>query len=234
MILLRLSDLKGTYCELEGGKKIQDAYMYSVNDQGWMPIDSMSFSLQGASQSVSESVKAPAGGQAGGAQGRTGGGAASAAKPSEAKKEEPFSTISITRLVDRATPLLMSFAMEDRKFEKGSERKLRKADIHFIHSVHTYKSTSQAESDIYIYPYMLVTLANVLIKGWSISAAGDDRPTENLELWFDKAALAYHRTSDGRVWSAAVRYGWDQYANKAWDPTEGEAPFFKQPPLITG
>ena len=80
-----------------------------------------------------------------------------------------------------------------------------------------------------IFPYLMITLDRVLIKGWEISAQGDDRPTENLTLWYDRAAMRYFRTTDGKVWNSVEPKGWDQHADEEWIPSDGEAPYFKQP-----
>ena len=75
----------------------------------------------------------------------------------------------------------------------------------------------------------MITLDRVLVKGWSINASGDDRPGENLELWYDRAAMRYYRTIDGSVWIGGDVSGWDQYKNEEWKPSDGEAKYFVQP-----
>jgi hypothetical protein len=111
----------------------------------------------------------------------------------------------------------MRFAMEDRKVTKANSDKMRKADFHFLHSV--MGKQSDARPGRYMFPYMMITLESVLIKGWNITAAGDDRPTETLELWYDRAAIRYYRTKDGLVWTGGDIAGWDQTANRQWTPS---------------
>jgi hypothetical protein len=104
--------------------------------------------------------------------------------------------------------------MQDRKVTKADDKKMRKADFHFLHSVMGKQAGS---SPRYIFPYMMITLENVLFKGWNITASGDDRPTETFELWYDKAAMRYYRTKDGLVWTGGDVSGWDQSKNEPWD-----------------
>jgi type VI protein secretion system component Hcp len=234
MILLRLNDLGGLYCEISGGSKLKP-YKYGESGAGWFPIESVNFGFKSQAES---SVGSPTGNQAS-PQGRTGSSAAPSRVPTPtqtrggtgsggATKEgdEAFTTLSISRFVDGATTCLMGFAMADRVVTKSDTSKMRKADIHFLHSVMGDKTEAKER---FIYPYLMITLASVLVKGWNISAQGDDRPTESLELWYDKAAMRYYRTVDGKVWNTTEPKGWDQYKNEEWVPSDGEAPFFKQP-----
>lgn len=116
--------------------------------------------------------------------------------------------------------------MQDRKVTKADDAKMRKADIHCLHSV--MEKSDRPER--FIFPYLLITLEDVLIKGWRISAQGDDRPAENFEIYFDKAAIRYYRTKDGMTWNSSNVCGWDQAANDVWTPP-ASANYFNQPPF---
>lgn len=229
MMLLRIKDLPGKYITLEGGQKLVAKYKYGQSDAGWFPIDSLQFGFNGQTESS-------AGGNGGGSgnsngSGGSGGGSGNSSQSSSSsgsggsKSEEDFTQLSISKHVDAATTHLMGYAMEDRKVTKADEDKLRKADIHFIDSVRMNTSGT----DQFIFPYLMITLDRVLIKGWEISSQGDDRPTESLTLWYDRCAMRYFRTSDGKVWTSVEPKGWDQQANEPWVPSDGEAPYFKQP-----
>lgn len=119
----------------------------------------------------------------------------------------------------------MHFAMQDRKVTKADDKKLRKADFHFLHSV---MGKTSGPSTRFIFPYMMITLENVLFKGWNVTASGDDRPTETFELWYDKAAMRYYRTKDGLVWTGGDISGWDQSKNEPWDAPD-KPPYFAEP-----
>lgn len=234
MILMRTDALDGKYCDIEGGGKMAK-YEYGSVGAGWFPIESVSFGFQSrdkmaAATAAKANTQNNGRGRAATPQISAATGAATAgAAGGGAKGEEEPHTLSISRFVDRVTVQLMDFAMQDRKATKADEDALRKVDIHFLHSVHVYGKHSAAEEDQYIYPYLMIALDRVLVKGWSISAQGDDRPTESLELWFDKSAMRYHRTNDGKNWIGAEPKGWDQHDDKAWTPG-GDFKYFIKPP----
>jgi type VI protein secretion system component Hcp len=216
MILLRLDGIEGKFCDITGG---QDKYKYGHENVGWFPIESMNFGFQSATEAAADSTSANT--QTGGARaGGSGAPAPSKAPPAKGGKGngEAFTTISVSKFVDGTTTTLMRFAMEDRNVTKSDQKKLRKADFHFLHSV--MGRQSDAKPGRFIFPYMMITLDNVLIKGWNITASGDDRPTETLELWYDKAAIRYYRTKDGLVWTGGDVAGWDQSKNEQWSPPE--------------
>jgi type VI protein secretion system component Hcp len=81
----------------------------------------------------------------------------------------------------------------------------------------------------FIFPYMLITLENVLVKSWNITASGDDRPSESISLWYDKAAMRYYRTKDGKVWIGGQVSGWNQKENKEWIEVEISNKYFSEP-----
>lgn len=234
MILMRVEELGGKYVELEGGEKMKAKFKYGVSDAGWFPVDSVGFGFNGKDESSA------GGGNGQGAQGngaanstsgrtstsRSNGGAQGGANNQGGGGDEEFSQLSISKHVDGATTLLMGFAMEDRTVSKSDEDKMRKVDIHFLDSVMGQLAELEGR---FVFPYLMITLDRVLIKGWELSAQGDDRPTESLTLWFDRAAMRYYRTIDGKVWNSVEPKGWDQHANEPWVPSDGEAPYFKQP-----
>ncbi|MGL4511469.1 MAG: type VI secretion system tube protein Hcp [Lacipirellulaceae bacterium] len=225
---MRISDVEGLYCLIKGG---QDKYGYGKDNAGWFPIEQVNFGFNASqagaeasgSAGAAKSGAAPAPAR-GAAPGATAGGAA-------AGGEEAFQTMSVSKSVDGVTTLLMGFAMEDRAATKADKKKVRKADIHFLQSVNP-SGYSEGQGSRFVVPSLLITLQNVLIKGWSINGSGDDRPSESVELWFDKAAMRYHYTQDGKVWKGGEVKGWDQVKNEPWIVSEGEAPYFKQPDLF--
>jgi type VI protein secretion system component Hcp len=216
MILLRLDGIKGKFCDIVGG---QEKYQYGHENVGWFPIESMNFGFQSVTEAAANGT--PGSGQTPVANaGQPATQPASKVPPAKGGKAggESFTTISVNKFVDGTTTTLMRFAMEDRKVTKADEKKMRKADFHFLHSV--MGRQSDAKPGRFIFPYMMLTLENVLIRGWNITAAGDDRPAETLELWYDKAAMRYYRTKDGLVWTGGDVSGWDQSKNEQWTPPD--------------
>lgn len=126
----------------------------------------------------------------------------------KAGSDDELSTVSIDKQVDSATCDLMFYAMQDRLKTKSTSEPLS-ADIHFV-------ETAGAEGKAY--PYLRVHLENVLIKSWGFEASEDDRPTESVTLKFDRAAMQYHSTADGKTFDPAGKKGWDQIANQPWTP----------------
>lgn len=227
MILLRLEKIGGINCDIEGG---QPQYLYNKSDIGWMPIESMTFGFNSSSDAKGGGAnKGVTGIQAGDRQGAQPRQSApiAGANSSGGSGEEAFSEIQISRFVDTVTPQLMAFAMEDRRKKKGDGSKLRKADIHFLHSVMGLNSDKSLRT---VFPYLMITLEDVLVASWSITGSGDDRPTESLQLKYDKAAMKYFRTKTGKDWIGGHPAGWDQLKNDFWPQTETDKiEYFKSP-----
>jgi type VI protein secretion system component Hcp len=221
MIMLRLEGLEGKYCDIEGG---QDKYRYGESSAGWFPIESMNFGFQTVTEAAADTTAT--GTQTGGSNAQVQANSKTPpAKGGKGGNGESFTTIQVSKFVDGTTTSLMRFAMQDRKVTKADDQKMRKADFHFIHSVMGEDSVWNTR---YVFPYLMITLENVLIKGWSITATGDDRPTESIEIWYDKAAMRYYRTKDGRVWTGGDISGWDQSKNEAWNAPSCP-PYFEEP-----
>lgn len=229
MILLRLDGLQGKYCDIEGG---QEKYRYGESSAGWFPIESMNFGFQTVTESAAN-TSSGAGQTTDGSNGQKTPLPQPSTKSGKGGSSESFTTIQVSKFVDGTTTSLMRFAMEDRKVTKADDKKMRKADFHFLHSVSGDKSeigkqVKYGMSGRFVFPYMMITLENVLFKGWSVTASGDERPTETFELWYDKAAMRYYRTKDGLVWIGGDVSGWDQSKNEPWD-APNKPPYFSEP-----
>jgi type VI secretion system secreted protein Hcp len=64
--------------------------------------------------------------------------------------------------------------------------------------------------------YLAYKLDNIFIKSWSTSGDADDRPTEDVAIWYNKIAFAYYSTEDGMVFKFAGDCKWDQTKAKPW------------------
>ena len=69
--------------------------------------------------------------------------------------------------------------------------------------------------------YLQFKLDNAFVKTWNISGDADDRPTEEITLWYKKIAFCYFPTSDGSTFG--------QYSDCAWDASKGTV--WKEPGL---
>lgn len=121
------------------------------------------------------------------------------------KKEEQ--ELTIDKSVDAATVYLMYLAMKGRS--GSTESGFFSVDIHLI----------QASTDAgAVSAFLKIRIENAMIKEWDVSASGDDRPTESLRIWFNKAAMKYRTTHDGVTFSTHGPLGWDEQGNKDWKP----------------
>lgn len=64
--------------------------------------------------------------------------------------------------------------------------------------------------------YLHYKLDNAFIKSWSTSGDADDRPTEDVTLWYNKIAFVYFTTKDGKEFEFSGECAWDQVTSKPW------------------
>ena len=64
--------------------------------------------------------------------------------------------------------------------------------------------------------YLEFKLHNPIVASWSISGDEDERPTEEVSLWYWKIWMQYYATKDGSTYTSAGSKGWDRIANKSW------------------
>ena len=121
------------------------------------------------------------------------------------KKEEQ--ELSIEKSVDAATVYLMYLAMKGRS--GSTESGFFFVDIHLIQA-----STDGGP----VTAFLKIRIENAMIKEWDIDASGDDRPTESLRIWFNKAAMKYRTSEDGVTFNTHGPLGWDEQGNKDWKP----------------
>lgn len=92
------------------------------------------------------------------------------------------------------------------KMATGEGVKCPKCEIKFVQSGvdNTYK------------PFLEIVLERPVVKKWSIDGSGDERPTENIELLYNKIEMTYYwYSADGK---AAVK----KYGPKGWDLVAGK------------
>ncbi|ADB16507.1 protein of unknown function DUF796 [Pirellula staleyi DSM 6068] len=82
------------------------------------------------------------------------------------------------------------------------------AQIHFL-------STSGTEGTGAI--YLEYKLFNPIVASWSISGDEDERPTEEVTLWYWKIWMQYYASTDGKNYVGKGNKGWDRTKNKSWD-----------------
>jgi len=110
--------------------------------------------------------------------------------------------ITISKTFDKSSMELMFAAA-------GKGKVSTEAKIHFLATGDTATPANNL--------YLEFKLDNPIIASWSISADEDDRPTEEVSLWYWKVWMKYY-TYDGSSYVAAGDKGWDRIANKAWAP----------------
>ena len=115
--------------------------------------------------------------------------------------------LSISKSVDCATVYLMYSVMKGRK-DSGTKSTCS-VDIHLV------QTTEQGGG---VKAFLLIRIENAIIKDWGIDGSGDDRPTENLKIWFNKAAMKYLATTDGKIYVTHGPKGWDEQENKDFKP----------------
>jgi type VI secretion system secreted protein Hcp len=84
------------------------------------------------------------------------------------------------------------------------------AEIKFVETI------TRKNNEMFNVVYLAYKLDNVFIKSWSTSGDADDRPTEDVAIWYNKIAFAYYSTSDGMEFKFAGDCKWDQTKSKPW------------------
>jgi type VI secretion system secreted protein Hcp len=109
--------------------------------------------------------------------------------------------ITVGKTLDVASTYLMSAGIAG-----GSMGK--EAKLHFLFA------TPEGKQKLFL-EYKLL---NPIIASWSISGDEDDRPTEEVSIWYWKIWMQYY-TWDGQNHKPAGSKGWDRTKNQPWDGT---------------
>ncbi len=120
--------------------------------------------------------------------------------------------LTLDKSVDAATVYLMHGAMKGRT-EAGNSG-FYSIDIHVVQSRYDEQENSTSKSSVK--PFLKIRIENAIIVGWDLSASADERPTESLRIWFNRAAMKYRASSDGKTYDTYGPLGWDEQANKDW------------------
>lgn len=182
--------------------------------EGWFPISNFKFGVREPGSKTGDKKTDPA----------TTPTSTTATKPAakapadkkKADSDREGSTMTISKSVDKATTDLMWLAMSHRTKEaaKGKEDKVE-CDIHVLSSMELRDPTSK-EIVANIYPILMLHLEGVLVTDWNISSGGESRGSEDITFSFDKAAIRYISTPDGKVIDPGLDTGWDQTKNEMW------------------
>jgi len=206
MIVARIVDKAGTAIAASGSVEIDK---YNIKTHGWFPIDSFSFGLQQKDKNDqgAHGAKPVALGKASGSAPAP---APGAGKGGDNQKPE----LTLQKLIDTATCSLMVLVMEVRGNKKGVGEKSipLNADIHVLSSMSIEK-----EPERFTYTSLMIHLEAIDIKSWTIQASGDSRPTENVTLRYDRAAMVYVPTDGEHFQPHVGPKGWDQTENKRFD-----------------
>jgi type VI protein secretion system component Hcp len=190
---------------------------YDGKKDGWFPLDSFNF---GFLEHKDEANAAPAA-KGAPAKGGTGTHSTVPTAPAGGKgdkgEKKDRAEMSLSKQVDSVSSSLLFLAMQERKSKKGTSREKElqlEADIHVVSSLQ-----AGAEGDRSTYTSLMVHLEAVNVVDWQLSASGDSRPTETVKLRYDRVAMIYIATADGKVFRVDPPKGWDQTENKPfeWD-----------------
>jgi type VI secretion system secreted protein Hcp len=107
--------------------------------------------------------------------------------------------VQLGKSMDIASVYLMQNAIAGKSF--GT------AEIHFVESQGVEEGAYKV--------YLEYKLDRAIIKSWSISASGDDRPEETVAILYNKIKMKY-TPFDGAKAGPAHEKGWDTIAGKAW------------------
>lgn len=182
---------------------------YDGTKEGWFPVESFGF---GFIEKPKDGSQAGAAGSAHGAPGKPSAPAPTASVPGKGGKPQDFAEVTLEKQVDMVTGSLMALAMQERKSKKGTgqnqEQELH-VDVHFVSAV----TIEKLEAGRFTYTSLMVHLEAVNIQNWQIRGSGDSRPTESVTLRFDRAAMVYVGTGDGKNFQVDTARGWDQTKN---------------------
>lgn len=109
---------------------------------------------------------------------------------------------TISKSMDTASAYLA------RKAISGSS--CREADIKFVQAITT---TGNERKNVV---YLAFKLDNVFVKSWSMSGDADDRPSEDVALWYNKIAFVYFPSTNGYDYPVGHDCRWDQVQSKPW------------------
>ena len=85
------------------------------------------------------------------------------------------------------------------------------AEIHFLQTSGT--TNEDPKKGI----FLQYKLFNPLIASWSISGDEDERPTEEVTLWYWKIWMQYSSSKDGKGNTPVCNKGWDRTKSIPWD-----------------
>ena len=103
---------------------------------------------------------------------------------------------TMSKTVDRASTLLAQFAINGNS--------LGQAIIDFVE----IGGTGKAEGEPFC--YMRYVLDRVFIKSWSTSGDADDRPTEEVAMYYNRIGFQYGYTETGKDFTISTAMTWGQ------------------------
>lgn len=106
--------------------------------------------------------------------------------------------VSVKKSMDVASCDLMRMAT-------GGGVSPAKCEIHFIES--------GADKDAYK-PFLEIELERPVVKKWSIDGSGDERPSENIELMYNKIEMTYTALDAKGTPKKGSKKGWDLVEGK--------------------
>jgi len=204
-------------CEVTGSP-VEDEYRVG----GWFPVQQFSFGFDEKSDKKEEQKPASGGPAGKGSPASPGGNAATGKNAAAGSGDKAaHSEMQLTKEADRATLNLMVLAMEEKSQSKGEKPdKEYHADIHILGSL-AFEDGGQKRN---IFPSVIIHLEGVHVAKWNISGSGDSRPSETVTLRYDRVAMHYLWTGDGKVFLPLGPKGWNQTTSKQWPNADPKFP----------
>jgi len=118
-----------------------------------------------------------------------------------------FQEVSLSKSMDAASTGLA------RKAIAGSS--CGTVDVKFVQTI-----TDAGENQKNVV-FLQMKLDNVFVKTWNISGDEDDRPNEEVTLWYNKIAFTYFMSGDGDKYKCCGTASWDKAAQAPWEAGVG-------------
>ena len=114
-----------------------------------------------------------------------------------------FQEVSISKTFDAASTGLA------RKAIAGSS--CGTVDIKFVQTI------TDDNEDQQNVVFLQMKLDNVFVKTWGISGDEDERPTEEVTLWYNKIAFSYFNSPDAKTFDFSGICSWDKATQQPWN-----------------
>lgn len=127
------------------------------------------------------------------------------------QKEGKFRSVSFSKFVDRASPLLFKFCALYNTADKAGTPLLPKAIVHLC------RYAGQKDQSNYV-TYGQLQFEGCNIQSVTLRVGDNGVTTEDVQMSYEKVSFIYTETAEGggAKASAKTRFSWDVHLNKEW------------------